>query len=156
MKDNKKQGEVNIRNKRATFEFEVIDKYVAGLVLQGSEIKSIRNHKVSMSDAYCIFRDEELWLKNLSISEFKQATIWQHEPLRLRKLLLNRKELSKLHAKVKERGFTIIPLRMFVNKRGFAKVEIALARGKKVYDKRHSIKEKDQKRDLDRSMRNYR
>jgi len=147
-----KPGELNIRNKRATFEYEIVDTYVAGIMLRGSEIKSVRDGKVSMNDAYCQFRDGELWVKNLNISEYKQATVWQHEPLRMRKLLLNKKEMSKLLAKVKERGFTIIPLRLFMNERGYAKLEIALARGKKVYDKRASIKEKDQKRDMDRSM----
>lgn len=150
-----KPQEVNVRNKRATFEFEIIDRYVAGIVLRGSEIKSVREGKVSMNDAYCQFREGELWIKNLNISEYKQATVWQHEPLRMRKLLLSKKELSKLLAKVKERGFTIIPLRLFMNERGFAKMEIALARGKKVHDKRASIKEKDQKRDLDRTMQRY-
>ncbi len=149
---NMKPGELNIRNKRATFEYEIVDTYVAGIMLRGSEIKSVRDGKVSMNDAYCQFRDGELWVKNLNISEYKQATVWQHEPLRMRKLLLNKKEMSKLLAKVKERGFTIIPLRLFMNERGYAKLEIALARGKKVYDKRASIKEKDQKRDMDRSM----
>ncbi len=123
--------------------------------MRGSEIKSVRNGKVSLSDAYCIFKDNELWIKNLNISEFKQATIWQHEPLRLRKLLLNKRELNKLLAKVKEKGFTIVPLKMFLNERSFAKIEIALAKGKKVYDKRESIKKKDEKRDLDRTMLKY-
>ncbi|HNV98320.1 MAG TPA: SsrA-binding protein SmpB [Chitinophagales bacterium] len=150
-----KPQELNVRNKRATFEFEIIDRYVAGIMLRGSEIKSVREGKVSMNDAYCQFRDGELWIKNLNISEYKQATVWQHEPLRMRKLLLSKKELGKLLAKVKERGFTIIPLRLFMNERGFAKIEIALARGKKVHDKRASIKEKDQKRDLDRSLQRY-
>ncbi len=148
-----KPNELNIRNKRATFEFEISDTYVAGLILHGSEIKSVRDGKISMNDAYCLFRDDELWIKNLNISEFKQATIWQHEPLRIRKLLLNKKEINKLHAKVKERGFTIVPLKLFLNERGFAKIEIALARGKKIYDKRQSIKERDEKRNMDRVMR---
>ncbi len=150
-----KPQELNVRNKRATFEFEIIDSYVAGIMLRGSEIKSVRDGRVSMNDAYCQFRDGELWVKNLNISEYKQATIWQHEPLRMRKLLLSKKELAKLLAKVKERGFTIIPLRLFMNERGYAKLEIALARGKKTHDKRASIKEKDQKRDLDRTMVRY-
>lgn len=149
------QGDINIRNKRATFEFEIIDRYDAGVVLRGSEIKSVRNGKVSMNDAYCMFKEDELFIKNLNISEYKQATVWQHEPLRLRKLLLSRKELSKLLAKVKERGYTIIPLRLYLNDRGFAKVEIALARGKKVHDKRESIKAKDEKRDRDRTLVKY-
>ncbi len=148
-----KPNELNIRNKRATFEFEISDTYVAGLILHGSEIKSVRDGKVSMNDAYCLFRGDELWIKNLNISEFKQATVWQHEPLRIRKLLLNKKELKKLHAKVKERGFTIVPLKLFLNERGFAKIEIALARGKKIYDKRQSIKERDEKRSMDRVFR---
>ncbi|MBC8045866.1 MAG: SsrA-binding protein SmpB [Fimbriimonadaceae bacterium] len=150
-----KQSEVNIRNKRATFEFEIIDRYVAGIVLRGSEIKSVRDGKVNMGDAYCLFNSGELFIKNLNISEFKQATVWQHEPLRVRKLLLNKKELNKLLLKVKEKGLTIIPLKMFLNERGFAKIEIALAKGKKVYDKRESIKTRDEKRDLDRSLMKY-
>ncbi len=150
-----KYNDVSISNKRATFEFEIIDRYTAGLMLRGSEIKSVRDGKVALSDAFCFFKGDELWIKNLNISEFKQATIWQHEPLRLRKLLLNRKELNKLLAKVKERGYTIVPLRIFLTDRGFAKIDIALSRGKKVYDKRESIKQKDQKRDLDRTMLKY-
>ncbi len=150
-----KPAELNIRNKRATFEYEIIDRYTAGLVLRGSEIKSVRDGKVSINEAYCMFKDGELWVKNLNISEYKQASVWQHEPLRMRKLLLSKKELSKLLAKVKERGYTIIPLKMFMNERSFAKLEIALARGKKTHDKRNSIKAKDEKRDLDRSLRNY-
>ena len=150
-----KQSEINIKNKRATFEFEILDTYVAGVILHGSEIKSIREGRANMSDAYCVFREGELWIKNLNINEYKQATMWQHEPLRIRKLLLNKKELEKLLAKVKERGFTIIPLKLFVTDRGFAKIEIALSRGKKVHDKRESIKQKDEKRDLERSLRKY-
>jgi len=150
-----KPAELNIRNKRATFEYEIIDRYSAGLVLRGSEIKSVREGKASINEAYCMFKDGELWVKNLNISEYRQASVWQHEPLRMRKLLLSKKELSKLLAKVKERGYTIIPLKMFMNDRSFAKLEIALARGKKTHDKRNSIKAKDEKRDLDRSLRNY-
>ena len=150
-----KPAELNIRNKRATFEYEIIDRYVAGIVLRGSEIKSVRDGRASINEAYCMFKEGELWVKNLNISEYKQATVWQHEPLRMRKLLLSKKELGKLLAKVKERGYTIVPLKMFLNERGFAKLEIALARGKKTHDKRNSIKEKKKKRDLDRSLRNY-
>jgi SsrA-binding protein len=126
-----KPAELNIRNKRATFEYEIIDRYVAGIVLRGSEIKSVRDGRASINEAYCMFKEGELWVKNLNISEYKQATVWQHEPLRMRKLLLSKKELGKLLAKVKERGYTIVPLKMFLNERGFAKLEIALARGKK-------------------------
>lgn len=150
-----KPAELNIRNKKASFEYELIDRYVAGIVLRGSEIKSVRDGKASINEAYCMFKDGELWVKNLNISEYKQATVWQHEPLRMRKLLLSKKELSKLLSKVKERGFTIVPLNLFLNERGFAKLEISLARGKKTHDKRNTIKAKDEKRDLDRSLRNY-
>ncbi len=147
-----KPAQVNIRNKRASFDYELIDTYTAGLQLHGSEIKSIREGKVSMNDAYCMFKDNELWLKNMHVKEYDMATHWQHDPIRMRKLLLQKKELRKLLSKVKERGFTIVPLRVFISERGFAKVDIALARGKKTFDKRSSIKEKDQKRDLDRSL----
>ena len=150
-----KPAELNTRNQRATSEYEILDRYVAGIVLRGSEIKSVRDGRASINEAYCMFKEGELWVKNLNISEYKQATVWQHEPLRMRKLLLSKKELGKLLAKVKERGYTIVPLKMFLNERGFAKLEIALARGKKTHDKRNSIKAKDEKRDLDRSLRNY-
>ena len=150
-----KPAELNIRNKRATFDYEIIDRYVAGIVLRGSDIKRVRDGRASINEAYCMFKEGELWVKNFNISEYKQATVWQHEPLRMRKLLLSKKELGKLLAKVKERGYTIVPLKMFLNERGFAKLEIALARGKKTHDKRNSIKAKDEKRDLDRSLRNY-
>ena len=150
-----KPQQVNIRNKRASFEFELIDTYTAGLQLRGSEIKAVRDGKVNINDAYCLFKDDELFIKNMHISEYEMATNWQHEPLRLRKLLLNKKELNKLLAKVKERGYTIVPLRIFLSERGFAKLDIALARGKKTHDKRHSIKARDEKRDLDRSLNKY-
>lgn len=150
-----KPQQVNIRNKRASFEFELIDTYTAGLQLRGSEIKAVREGKVNINDAYCLFKDDELFIKNMHISEYEMATNWQHEPLRLRKLLLTKKELNKLLAKVKERGYTIVPLRIFLSDRGFAKLEIALARGKKTHDKRHSIKARDEKRDLDRSLMKY-
>ena len=150
-----KPKEVSIRNKRASFEFELIDTFTAGIVLHGSEIKSIREGKASINEAYCIFKNEELWVKSMHVKEYDMATHYQHEPLRLRKLLLSAKELAKLQAKVKERGFTIVPLKLFINERGFAKLDIALARGKKVHDKRHTIKARDEKRDLDRSLRSY-
>lgn len=149
-------GKVNIRNKRASFEFEIVDTYTAGLVLHGSEIKSIREGKASIGEAYCLFKNDELWVKGMHVKEYKMATHYQHEPLRLRKLLLSGRELAKLQAKVKERGFTIVPLKLFINDRGFAKLEIALARGKKVHDKRQTIKARDEKRDADRSLRSLR
>lgn len=148
-----KPQEINIRNKKAGFEFEVIDRFTAGIVLHGSEIKSIREGKVNMGDAYCLFRDGELWIRNLNIAELRQAGVWQHDPLRMRKLLLNKRELKKLHTSVKEKGLTIIPLRMFLSERGYAKLDIALARGKKIHDKRVSIRERDEKRNLERFLR---
>ncbi|MBA3675711.1 MAG: SsrA-binding protein SmpB [Chitinophagaceae bacterium] len=141
---------INIKNKKAYFEFEFLDKFIAGILLTGTEIKSIRAGKVNMSDAWCFFQKEELWVKNLNISTYDKGTHYNHEPLRQRKLLLNKKELSKLLGKIKERGLTIIPLRLFISERGFAKLEIALAKGKKLHDKRENIKERDAKREMDR------
>lgn len=147
------QKEISIKNRRASFEFEFIEKFVAGMVLVGTEIKSIRNGKVNLSDAYCQFILGELYVKNLHISEYDFGTCNNHEAKRDRKLLLNKKELAKLDKKVKESGLTIICTKLFVNSKGLAKLEIALARGKKTYDKRESLKQKDAKRDMDRMMK---
>ena len=146
---------INIKNKKASHEYEFIDKYVAGISLKGTEIKSIRNSQVNMSDSYCVFIEEELWIRNLHISEYVNGGYINHEPKRERKLLLKRTELEKIHGKVKTKGFTIIPLRLFVNEKGKAKVEIAVAKGKKIFDKRESLKEKDNKRNLDRIKKNF-
>lgn len=146
---------VNIKNRKASFEYEFIAKFVAGISLVGTEIKSIRNNKVNISDAHCVFNGDELFVKNLHISEYPNGGYINHEPKRERKLLLNRQEINKMLGKVKEKGNSIIPIRLFINEKGKAKLEIALAKGKKVYDKRESIKEKDQKRDMDR-LRNIR
>lgn len=143
-------NDINIRNKRAGFEFELLDKYVAGLVLKGTEIKSIKEGKVNLQDGYCYFNNGELFVKALSITPYAQGTHYNHEAGRERKLLLKRQELRKLEAKVSEKGLTLVPVRLFINDRGFAKLEIALARGKKVHDKRDSIKERDIKRELSR------
>ena len=144
---------INIKNKKAYFEFEFLDKFIAGILLTGTEIKSIRAGKVNMNDAWCFFQKEELWVKNLNISTYDKGTHYNHEPLRQRKLLLNKKELNKLLGKIKERGLTIIPLRLFISDRGFAKLEIALVKGKKLHDKRENIKERDAKRELDRERK---
>ena len=133
---------INIKNKKAHFEYQLIDTFTAGIMLQGTEIKSIRNNLANISDAYCIFIDNELFVKNLHISEYKGGN-QNHEPKRDRKLLLNRKELKKILNKVKEKGNTIIPTRLFINDKGKAKLEISTGKGKKIYDKRQSIKEKD-------------
>ena len=141
-------NKVNIRNKRASYEYEFIDKYVAGIMLKGTEIKSIREGKVNLQDGYCVFFKDELFAKNIHISPYKQGTHFNHEPTRERKLLLNKRELLKLKQKSEEKGLSIIPIKLFTNARGLAKLEIALARGKKLYDKRQSIKEKDLKHEL--------
>lgn len=142
---------INIKNKRASFDYELIEKFNAGLVLAGTEIKSIRMGKASLVDAYCYFVNEELWIKNMNISEYKDGTYNNHETRRERKLLLKKKELRKLDRKVKESGLSIVPTRMFINESGYAKLQIALAKGKKSYDKRESLREKDDKRQMDRN-----
>jgi SsrA-binding protein len=148
-----KQANINIKNRKVTFEYELIERFVAGMKLVGTEIKSIRNGKANLSDSYCQFYNGELYVKNLHISEYEMGTHYNHEAKRDRKLLLNRKELQKLEKKVKESGFTIVTVKLFINERGLAKLEIALARGKKVYDKRETLKQKDAKREIDRMMK---
>ncbi|MFV0555162.1 MAG: SsrA-binding protein SmpB [Mangrovibacterium sp.] len=148
-----KSTNINIRNKRAYFEYEILDKYVAGIQLLGTEIKSVRNSKASIVEAYCRFSKEELYVINMNISEYDFGNINNHVARRDRKLLLQKKELSKLRQKLKESGLTIVPLKMFINERGLAKLEIGLAKGKKLHDKRETLKQKDAKRDMDRAMR---
>lgn len=142
--------DVHIKNRKASFEYTFIDKYVAGMVLKGTEIKSIRLGKASLQEAYCYFKRGELFIKGMHIAPYEQATHFNHEARRDRKLLLSKKELRKLEAKSQEKSLTIVPIRLFINNRGLAKLEIALAKGKKLHDKRDSIKEKDVKRELDR------
>jgi len=143
---------VNILNRRASYEYSFLAKYDAGMMLQGTEIKSIREGNVNMQDGFCAFHsDGSLWVHNLSISQYTLGTYNNHEPKRERKLLLTKKELRQLAGKAVEQGVTIVPIRLFVNDRGFAKLEIALAKGKKLYDKRDDIKAKDQKREMDRA-----
>ena len=142
--------DVNIRNRQAGFEYELLDKYVAGIVLTGTEIKSIREGKVNLQDGFGYFRNGELFMKGVTISAYAQGTHYNHEPTRERKLLLKRSELKKLEARTEEKGLTLVPTRLFINDRGLAKMEIAVGRGKKTHDKRDSIKERDAKRELDR------
>ena len=142
-------GSISIKNRKASYEFEFIDKYTAGIVLKGTEIKSIRMGKVNLSDGYGYFNGEELFVKGINISPYELGSFYNHEAKRERKLLLRKKELAKLLSKQSEKGLAIIPTRLFINDRGFAKLEIALAKGKKLHDKRDSIKEKDVKRELD-------
>ncbi len=144
---------VNIKNKRATFDYEIVETFTAGIVLTGTEIKSIRLGKASLVDTYCYFVRGELWVKNMHIAEYFYGSYNNHAARRERKLLLNRKELKKLERGTKETGFTMVPVRMFINEKGLAKVVIALAKGKKQYDKREALKEKDDRRDMDRMFK---
>lgn len=144
---------INIKNKRAYFEYHILDTYVAGIRLLGTEIKSIREGKANINDSFCTFFDDGLYIRNMHIAEYSHGSFYNHEAKRDRQLLLNKKELKKLKTKGEERGFTIIPLRIFISQRGFAKVEIALAQGKKDFDKRETIKERDSKRELARVMK---
>lgn len=146
----KVQQAITIRNKKASFEYNFISNYKAGIMLTGTEIKSIRDGKASLNEAFCIFMEEGLWIKNMHIAEYSHGSYNNHEPKRLRKLLLNKAELLKLQSKMKEKGNTIIPIQLFFNERGIAKIEIALARGKKMFDKREDIKKRDVQREMSR------
>ncbi len=141
---------INIRNRQATFEYEILDKYVAGIVLTGTEIKSIREGKVNLQDGYCHIHNGEMFVRGINITPYAQGTHYNHEATRERKLLLKKSEIRKLEGKVEEKGLTLIPLRLFINDRGFAKLEVALGKGKKMHDKRQSIKERDAKRELNK------
>jgi SsrA-binding protein len=145
-----KEQQLTIKNKKASFEYNFLSTYKAGIMLTGTEIKAIREGKASLNDAFCLFINDELWIRNMHISEYKQGSYNNHEPKRPRKLLLNKSELLKLHSKLKDKGTTIIPIQLFFNERGIAKIEIALARGKKMYDKRDTIKKRDVERELSR------
>lgn len=150
------QNNINIKNKRARFEFELIEEYTAGIVLTGTEIKSIRNSKASITESFCEFNERgELFTVNMHIEEYAFGTRFNHRPKAQRKLLLNKKELKKLYKEVKNSGLTIVPLRLFINDDGFAKLRIALAKGKKLYDKRETIKDRDNKVQIDRVKKNF-
>ena len=150
------QKTVNIKNKRARFEYEILDTYVAGIVLSGTEIKSIRLGKAAITDSFCEFNEKgELFVINMQVDEYAYASHFNHSPKASRKLLLQKTELKKLHREVKNTGLTIVPLNLFINKEGWAKLKIALARGKKLYDKRETLKDRDNKRSLDRIKKNF-
>lgn len=142
--------QVDIRNRRASFEYAFLDNYTAGIVLTGTEIKSVRQGKVNLQDAYCLIHNDEMFIRQMSIAIYTEGTHYNHDPLRDRKLLLTKREIKRLTEKLKDQGLTIVPIRLFTNERGFAKVEIALAKGKKLYDKRDSIKEREVERDMQR------
>jgi SsrA-binding protein len=141
---------VSIKNRKATFEYSILAEFSAGIQLTGTEIKSIRAGKANIGEAYCTMVKTELFVRNMYIEEYVQGNIYNHEPKRDRKLLLKRSELNKLQTKLKDKGLTVIPLHLYINEKGLAKLEIALAKGKKLYDKRESLKEKDVKRDMAR------
>lgn len=144
---------MEIKNRSAYFEYYIDDKYIAGIMLTGTEVKSLRAGKASFNDSYCIFNKGELWIKSFHIAEYSHGTINNHDPLRERKLLLNARELKKLQAKIKEKGYTIVPLRLFFNEKNLAKVEIGLGKGKKLHDKRESIKQRDTEREMKRFVK---
>lgn len=149
------QKTIEIKNKKAYFEYEIIDKYTAGIVLTGTEIKSIRLGKASITESFCEFSNHELFVINSTIEEYFFGTHYNHKPKTERKLLLNKKELKRLEKDVQNKGLTIIPLKLFTNEKGIAKLDIALCRGKKNYDKRESLKTKDTQRDLDRIKKKF-
>lgn len=150
------QKKINIQNKKARFEFEILDQYTAGMVLTGTEIKSIRESKASIAESFCEFNDQgELFAVNMYIEEYLFGTHYNHKPRSTRKLLLNKKELRKLNKQVKNVGLTIVPLKLFITDKGYAKMIIALARGKKLFDKRDTLKDRDNKRELDRVKKNF-
>ena len=139
---------VNVKNKKAFFNYEILDKYTCGMVLKGTEIKSIRLNKVSLGEAYCFVNNGEVFVKGMHIAIYEQGTHFNHVPTRDRKLLLNKKEITKINKGLEEKGLTLVPLRLFINDRGFAKLEIGIGRGKKLHDKRESLKEKDAKKKI--------
>ena len=151
----KRKNIINIKNRRATFDYIISDTYIAGIVLTGTEIKSIRQGKAGLTDTYCVFTNNELWVKNMYIAEYFYGSYNNHSTRRDRKLLLEQKELRKLRQSVKNPGFTIVPMRLYINEKGLAKLVIGLARGKHEYDKRESIKERDDKREIARIKRHY-
>jgi SsrA-binding protein len=143
---------VNIENRRAKFDYQFLEKHVAGMVLTGTEIKSIREGKAALVDSYCYFRNDELYIRNMHIAEYSEGTHYNHEPNRERKLLLSRQELNKLQKKLKDQGLTVVPVRLFIAESGYAKLEIALAKGKKEFDKREAIKKRDTEREINRKL----
>ena len=150
------EKKINITNKRAKFEYHLLDKYEAGIVLSGTEIKSIRNSKASITDSFCEFNDRnELFVINMSIEEYNYGSKYNHKPKDSRKLLLNKNELKKLNKEVTNSGLTIIPLKLYINNNGYAKIQIALAKGKKLYDKRESIKDRENKINLNRIKKSF-
>jgi len=144
---------VNIKNKRARFEYHLEESFTAGMVLSGTEIKSIRNNKASILEAYCIYDKGEVWIRNMFINDYENSSFYHHKPRGDRKLLLNKKEIKKIEKWMKDKGNTIVPLKIFINEKGWAKIEIACAKGKKLFDKREDLKAKDDQRAMDRALK---
>lgn len=149
------QQNINIVNKKARFEYHLIDEFVAGIQLSGTEIKSIRSGKASIVEAYCVVSDGEVFIRNMHIQAYENGSFYNHKPRGDRKLLLNRKEINKLEKFMKDKGNTIVPLKIFISEKGWAKLVIATAKGKKLYDKRNDLKEKDDKRNIDRALKRF-
>ena len=152
MAQNNKQhsNNINIKNRKATFDYEILETFTAGIVLTGTEIKSLRQGKAGLTDTYCMVENHELWVKNMYIAEYSYGSYNNHTTHRDRKLLLTRKEINKIAKAAEQPGYSVVPLRIFINERGLAEMVIAIARGKKLYDKRQTIKEREDKRNLDR------
>jgi len=148
-----KPNELNIRNKRARFEYHLLDEYTAGMQLSGTEVKSIRSGKVSILEAYCIIHNGEVWIRNMHISEYSNASFYTHKPRSDRKLLLSKKEIVRIEKFLQVKGNTLIPLKMFISEKGWVKIDIACAQGKKLHDKRHDMKERDDRREMDRALK---
>jgi SsrA-binding protein len=144
---------MEIKNRSAYFEYYIDDKYTAGIMLTGTEVKSLKQGKANFNDSYCLFKNSELYIRSLHISEYSHGTINNHDPIRERKLLLNRRELKKMEGKLKEKGYTIVPLRLFLNEKSLVKLEIGLGKGKKLHDKRESIKQRDTEREMKRYLK---
>lgn len=149
------KGDIRIANKKASYLYTILKKYTAAIELKGTEVKAIRTGKVSISEAFCFFKKNELFVKNMNVGEYDYGTYMNHQPNRERKLLLHKTELESIHNKVKEKGLTIVPLELWINERGFIKLDIAVAQGKKVFDKRHSIKDRENKRSMDRMKKSF-
>ena len=149
------QKKINILNKKAKYEYEFLDRYTAGLVLQGTEIKSIREGKARIAESFCQFIGKELFVINMNVDEYSHGSYYNHKPKRERKLLLNKKELKKLKDKIKDKGLSIVPTKLFIDDNGFAKINIALSKGKKTHDKRQDLKLQDAKRSMDRAKKDF-
>lgn len=149
------QKQINIKNKKAKFEYHLIDTFTAGMVLTGTEIKSIRNSKASILEAYCVYVDGEVFIRNMHITAYENGSFYNHKPRNDRKLLLGKKEIQKIEKFLKVKGNTVVPLKIFLSEKGWAKINIATAQGKKTHDKRHDLKEKDDKREMDRALKSF-